>query len=432
MATPPPSTPPFASPMAAGSSPAMPHPVVFLLLIVPFGLSTGYLTVTLGYQLTQKGVAAADVAGLIALSYLPQTWKFLWAPLVDTTLTRKSWYTLSAFANGLGMVLAGMSADEARVPLVTLGVLLVAGSFASTLLGMAVESLMAVSVPDSHRGRVAGWFQAGNLGGMGLGGGFALWLVQDLHWSTGASGGALFAVSAACCLALLRLREPFTRDHARASLAAHARDIFVDLWALVRSRIGALALVICFLPIGSGAAQNLWAVIAGDWHASAETVAVVNGALSGIVSAAGCLVGGWVCDRMDRKAAYCVYGALQLLAAIAMALSTRTSAQFVAWTTIYAFIQGLTYAGFSAVVLEAIGRTAAATKYSLLASLANMPIAYVTLIDGYANDRWGTRGMLLTEAVCGVVGILVFVALAGATRRRGVGRSAAGPDALNA
>jgi MFS family permease len=157
--------------------------------------------------------------------------------------------------------------------------------------------------------------------------------------------------------------------------------------------------------------------VAGDWHASAETVAIVNGALGGVVMALGCLAGGWLCDRMDRKAAYCVFGALQLLSAVAMAVSARTPAQFVAWTTIYGFITGLTYAGFSAVVLEAIGRTAAATKYSLLASLANMPIAYVTLINGYANDRWGTRGMLFAEAACGVVGILVFAGLAGATRR---------------
>jgi MFS family permease len=294
---------------------------------------------------------------------------------------------------------------------------LIANGFAATLLSMAVESLMAVTVPDACRGRVAGWFNAGNLGGGGIGGGLALWLVQDGHWTTGASGAVLFAVCAGCCLALLCLREPFTRDHAHASLAGHARAIFADLWALARSRIGALAVAICFLPIGSGAAQNLFAVIAGSWHASADTVELVNGVLGGFVAAAGCLAGGWLCDRMDRKTAYCVFGALQLLVAAVMALSPRVPAQFIVWTSIYVFVQGLTYAGFSAIVLEAIGRTAAATKYSLFAALGNMPIAYVTLIDGHANDRWGTRGMLLTEAACGALGILVFVALAGATRR---------------
>jgi len=397
---------------------AMPHPVAYLLLIVPFGLTSGFLTVTLGYQLAHKGVGAADIAGLIALSYIPHPWRFLWAPLVDTTLTRKRWYTMATLACGLGFLASGVLTDRPAVSLSALGAVLVAQGFAATVLSMAVESLMAVTVPDARRGRVAGWFNAGNLGGAGLGGGLALWLIEGAHWTAGASGTVLLAVCAACCLPLLRLREPFTRDHAHASLVAHSRHIFADLWALARSRIGALAIVICFLPIGSGAAQNLWAVVAGDWHAGAETVEVVNGALGGLVSAAGCLAGGWLCDRMDRKTAYCVFGALQMVVAVAMALSARVPAEFVVWTTTYVFVQGLTYAGFSALVLEAIGQTAAATKYSLFAALGNMPIAYVTLIDGHANDRWGTRGMLLTEAACGALGILVFVVLAGATRAR--------------
>jgi MFS family permease len=410
----------------------MPHPIVFLALIIPFGLTSGFVSVTLGYQLTQRGVSAIDVAAVIALSYLPHTWKFLWAPLVDTTLTRKRWYAMSAVGCGLGLCLAGVATDRTPVSLVLLNSLLLAGNFAATLLGMSVESLMAVTVPDSHRGRVAGWFQAGNLGGMGGGGGLALWLIQGRQWSTGAAAGALFAICMACCVLLPRLHEPPRDTRPQEDLLAHAVDIVRDVVALARSRIGALAVLICFLPIGSGAAQNLWSTVAGDWHASAETVALVNGALGGVVAAAGCLTGGWLCDHMGRRAAYCLFGALQLLCAIAMALSPRTSAQFVAWTMIYAFITGLTYAGFSAVVLEAIGRKTAATKYNLLASLSNMPIAYVTLIDGFANDRWGTRGMLLVEAACGVAGILLFVVVAGATRRRiasGIPAEAPGRDA---
>ena len=76
---------------------------------------------------------------------------------------------------------------------------------------------------------------------------------------------------------------------------------------------------------------------------------------------------------------------------------------------IYAFITGLTYAGFSAFVLEAMGLGAAATKFSLFASLSNMPIAYMTSIDGWAYERWGAAGMLFTEAVMGAVGLVLFL-----------------------
>jgi MFS transporter, PAT family, beta-lactamase induction signal transducer AmpG len=88
---------------------------------------------------------------------------------------------------------------------------------------------------------------------------------------------------------------------------------------------------------------------------------------------------------------------------------TAHRARFGAFCLIYWFISGLAYAAFSAVVLEAIGLGAAATKYSLFASLSNMPIQYMTLVNGWAHTRWGTGGMLLTEALVGVVAVLLFL-----------------------
>jgi MFS family permease len=164
---------------------------------------------------------------------------------------------------------------------------------------------------------------------------------------------------------------------------------------VLSSRAGLLALIVCFLPIGSGAASNLWSVMAGDWHASANTVALVNGGLGGLASAAGCLLGGWVCDRLERKTAYCLFGLLQVVLAVVMALAPRASQLHRAGSA-YNVAVGMAYAGFSALVLEVIGRGAAATKYNIMASLSNVPIGYVTWIDGQAYERWGAR-----DAECG-------------------------------
>jgi predicted MFS family arabinose efflux permease len=147
-------------------------------------------------------------------------------------------------------------------------------------------------------------------------------------------------------------------------------------------------------------------------------VALATGVFSGIVSALGCIFGGYGADRMDRKTAYALYGLLMALSTVAMALAPRTEAMYVVFTLIYAFIQGLTYAGFTAVVLETIGLGAAATKYNLYASLSNMPIAYMTVVDGWAHARWGAAGLLNIEAAFGVVGIIVFIAVAMMLPRR--------------
>jgi predicted MFS family arabinose efflux permease len=196
------------------------------------------------------------------------------------------------------------------------------------------------------------------------------------------------------------------------------RIVLNDLWRVARSRAGVLALLIVFLPIGTGAASNLWAAVADDWHASANTVALVTGVAGGVVSMAGCLIGGYLSDRMNRKSAYMLYGALQAACAVAMALSPRTETMYIAFTMTYALITGLTYAGFSAVVLEAIGLGAAATKYTVFASLSNMPIAYMTVIEGWAQARWNVGGMLLAEAFFASAGLLVFIAASALARRR--------------
>jgi hypothetical protein len=77
----------------------------------------------------------------------------------------------------------------------------------------------------------------------------------------------------------------------------------------------------------------------------------------------------------------------------------------------YSFAAGLTYGTWSAFVLEAVGGGAAATKYTIYASLANVPIWYMTLLDGEAAGRWGALKMLVFDAAAGVAGLVVLAAL---------------------
>ena len=401
-------------------------PWVFMILIAPFGISSGFLTVALAFHLRHRGVGAESIAALIALSYLPHSWKFLWAPLVDLVGTRRRWYLGSTLLLAIGLGAMGLLAQDApSMPLLTAAVL--AANLAATFSGMSVESLMAHLTAPGQRGRAGGWFQAGNLGGQGVGGGLALWLMQQQGFSALQGAGAMALLCALSCLPLLRLPEPLPAPGAALPSARHwgrqLQRLGADLWSVARSRGGLLAMAVCFLPIGTGGVTNLWSAVAGDWQAGDNTVALVNGVLGGLVSAFGCLLGGRLCDRMDRKRAYCLFGALQVALALGMALAPRTEACFVGFALAYALAQGLSYAGFTGVVLEVIGRGAAATKYNLLASLSNMPIAYVTYVDGWVHGWRGAGAMLLAEAGLGASGLLVFALLALPGWRRAAPRS---------
>jgi hypothetical protein len=85
------------------AKPVSTHPIVYLMLCTPFGAANGYVIVTLAYLLSHAGVNVTAVAGLVAISLLPQTWKALWAPVVDTTLTSKLWYLIAAVVTAVSL-----------------------------------------------------------------------------------------------------------------------------------------------------------------------------------------------------------------------------------------------------------------------------------------------------------------------------------------
>jgi MFS family permease len=381
------------------------HPVLFLILLLPLGIASGYVVVTLAYLLSHAGVSVGAIAGLVAVSLFPQTWKVLWAPIVDTTLTTKKWFLMSAVVTGALMIVTAI-VPQVPANLRLIEALVMLFSVSASVNAMAGEALMAHATSADEKGRTGGWSQAGLLGGSGLGGGAGLWLAQHVGASW-VPGGILGLVCVLSSIAVLFLDEP-PAGHRATRYRQSVVNVAKDVWSLARSRLGFLALVLMILPIGLGAASNLWAAVAGDWHASADVVALVNGALGGIISMFGCVFGGYASDVMDRKTAYCSFGVALAICAIAMALAPRTAGMFVVFTGLYAFILGFCFAAFGAVTFEAIGRGAAATKYNLIASVSNISIAYLTMINGWAQTRWGSGGMLYAEAVCGVVAVALF------------------------
>ena len=391
------------------------HPFSLALLYLPFGMPSGYVSVTLAYVLVHAGFSVQQVAGLVAVSVLPQTWKFAWAPIVDTTWSAKRWYVIGAVGTAAGLL--GMAFVPAQQRYFwELSALVFLSSVATTLVAMATEVLMTHATPEAHRGRAGGWSQAGNLGGGGLGGGLALWMSQHLvPWS----GGAMLGFLSLLCIGALRYyREPETLRARRLNFLHDVRAVVRDVWSIARSRSGYLTLLIFILPIGTGAAGGLWSAVADDWRASADTVALVNGALGGLVAMFGCLAGGRLSDFVDRRTSYLLYGLLQAASAVAMAAMPKTPTSFVLFTVIYTFLNGFVYAAYAAVVLDAIGNKSPATNFNLLASVSNVPIAYMTLIEGQAQSRWGSSGMLYTEAALAVTASLCFILAAITTAPR--------------
>ncbi len=377
-------------------------PFYFFFLVLPYGISTGFVTVTLPYLLTQNGFSVAQAATITSIGISANVWRFLWGPVADFTLSLKRWYWIGVIICMFTLFLLGSieynTKQSAFITLITF-----LSQVAATFVVLPLGGLMANRVADDQKGRAAGWYQAGNLGGVGFGGGAGLWLAT--HYNAKIAGSVL-ALSMIVFALVIILVSDVKRDQLN-TLSLRLKTMVSDLIEMLKIPVVIFIMCLVLSPIGSGAAANVWSSIANDWKTDADTVALVTGTISGIISAIGCIAGGWIADNKGKWLAYLGSGLLMALVAIIMSIMPTTSSTYIFGVLAYAFAMGMCNAAFTAVILYAIGKKAASTKYSLLSSLGNIPVSYMTIVDGWAHDEYNSKIMLLTEAAAGILFVII-------------------------
>lgn len=381
------------------------HPWRYAALYFPMGLMIGYPSVALGYLVVQAGLPVSAAAAVVGSAFFAHALKFLWAPLADYALTRKTWYRLAVTVmGGVLLALTTMPIREATVPALT--ALVFAGNLAATFVAFATEGLMAHNAGRAGVGRASGWFQSGNQFGQTAGGGLGLWLTQHMP-TPWLAGGVLCAILAGCALALRGLEEP-PRHTAGTGVGARARDAWRELMAVLATYGGRIGLLLAVLPIGTGAAQFLFGSLGPEWHVSADIVSVTLGAGGGVAIVAGCLTGGWLATRLPHARAYAVACAISAAAALLLVAAPRTAVAYVLVTSAYTFALGLCTATLTGMVLDVVGTGATATKMNLFFAMNTLFGLAMLRVDGAAHDRWGTSGMLLVEFAVGVLSLAIF------------------------
>ena len=384
------------------------HPSVWLILTIPFGAAGGFVTVGLTFIATKHGLSITQGALIGGASLAAQWLRWLWAPLVDVTLTPRRWYVLSnAFSSLTVLAMSLVDMTPATLPLLL--ALIAASSLATTVLAMAVEAVMTVTTPPDQFGRVSAWQTAGNLGGAGIGGGLGLFLLE--HLPSPWMAGAIVATILLACSWAWHWVGDVRLPPCGHSPGAAVKGVVRELWQMMKERGGRLAALLLMMPVGTGAASGVLtqAAVAAHWGAGADAVALTQGVLSGIITAIGCFAGGWLCHRMHPRTVYVVIGLVLGAVDLAMVASPASVNVYVTVTIVYGFFVGVVWAAYTAVVLDAIGVTAAATKFSVMASLANFPIWWMGLLLGWVADHQGPSAMLESEAAISLAGVIVFV-----------------------
>ena len=373
-------------------------PITFLGLVLPAGISGGFVSITLPFILTREGFSVAQASAIAALGLFPNVWRFLWGPIADLSLTMRQWYCIGIASSAASLLILAFAPLHGTAGH-WLGAVVFVSQVAATLIILPLGGLLAHTVADEVKGRASGWYQAGNLGGTGIGGGAGLWLAT--HFSRGTAGSALALAMIASGVSILFV--PNVRATVSETVGQRLRLVSRDVISMVTAAVPLFTIALVLSPLGAGAMNGLWSAVSADWNASADRVALVTGLLGGVVSAIGCIIGGWVADRHGRWWAY--FGSGVALAAVAslMAIAPRDPFTFSVGVLAYALFCGMAYAAFSAIVLFAIGRGVASTKYALLGSLGNIPVVYMTVFNGWMHDRHGVAWMLQAEALVGVV-----------------------------
>lgn len=425
----------------------------FFLMYITEGIPLGFAAVTIATQMRRQGLSAAAIGAFTAAIYLPWAFKWLVGPIVDVFSSdrfgrRRAWI----IAMQLGMVASlfvlqavGLGAD-----LATLTALIIVHNIFAATQDVAIDALAVSTLKADERGMAGGLTFAGAYLGQIVGGACALFLVKHI----GFSNTYFFVAGAILCVTIfvvLPLREPvLPRMGATGSglqRIGTELGLFVrQVWgAFTESRASLVGLAFALLPAGAMAlGLALSQTLAVDLGFDDDQVASLS-LWTTVCQAAGCVIGGWLSDRLGRRRAlaWFIFAMTPLTLWLSWTLwhvgwihpvdpAQRAGilvpalAVTVFWVTSLGFClaNGMMYGARAALFMDVSNARVAATQFTAYMALLNLSIAYSARWQGWAVDRYGYPLTLLADAFIGLL-CLLFLAAMGNIRSTPSGRAAA-------
>jgi len=390
-----------------GSHPEHPeHPWIYGLLIAPSAVVANGVVQggVLAYLLSQQGVGSAGQSHLIFLLGLPTWLYFLWSPVTDFFVKRRTWLVAGAVSAAAFMAIAFHLHS-----LFSLGseALMLASACCVQLVISSCGGMMGAISSERAKRASSGFYQAGSLGF----GALATWALIRMSSRTSADILGLAAAAMIALPALLAFIAPPQETIATGSFSASMQHVWSEFRATF-FRWQALPYAACMLfPMASGSAVGLLPGVAQQYGLNGDSVAWINGLLGGALMAAGSVAMGAVRYKMRAGQMYMTISLINCAALAVLWLGPLRPSTYLTGTILYLFTIGACYAMFTAVVLEFMGHSgkSGSTRYSIINSLGNVPVQYMLLVDGFGGDKWGGRGLAGIECVIGAIGAAILL-----------------------
>jgi len=423
--------------------------LTFFLLYVSEGIPLGFTATLLATQMRRHGLDPAAIGAFVGSLYLPWAFKWAFGPIVDTITStrfgrRRTWIVGAQLAMTLTL-LAATPIDFNHALALFTGVIFVHNICAATQ-DVAIDALAVQVLRPDERGAANGFMFAGQGIGQVIGGPAML-----LSLSFISLPGAFVAASGMIGLILIfvswRIREspdlepPWRIRDGRTTALRRVRSEIAEFVraagrAFVGTRAALLGVPFALLPLGAYAMSlSLGSNLAVEIGLTDEMIGTMGLAV-GALNATGCIVGGWLSDRLGRRGTLAVFVAMTAVPTLTLAslmysighvmpvppgsggpIDGRLLAEFVAIACTYSFIQGLTYGGSTALFMDITTPAVAATQFTAYMALANLATTYTATWQGISIVHFGYPTTLVLDVLVGMLCITLLPWMATARLR---------------
>ena len=368
--------------------------------MISLGLVSGALT----FLLRNQGVDPARAASISALIALPHAIYFLWGPVTDFWIRRRSWLMLAAVAAAATLLAAFYQPNLATRWAVAL---LFSGACLGVIVPAACGGMMGTLATDANKRRASSAYQSGSL----VIGAAAVFLLVSF-------AGRLSLAALGWMVAPMIALPSFFAFAAPPQSIIHehgARETAVRIWREFKSnffRWEALPYTLLIIaPGSSGAMIGLLPELARDYGVSGSQVAWINGFGGALLTTAGALSAALIPVRVRAPIAYIGAGLANAGTLALLALGPQRPAVYIAGTVLYLITIGAAYALFTGVELEFLGDSgkSGSSRFAIINSLGNLPVVYMTWLDGRGYAHWGPRGMPGIDALVSAVGVSLLL-----------------------
>ena len=265
--------------------PSADRPWIFGLLIAPSAVITNGVVQggVLSYLLTQQGMKIDVIAHWLTLLALPTSLYFLYSPVTDFLLKRRTWLLLSALC-AAGLMLSAFSQKSMAGP-APLRLILLSGCVVQLVVA-SCGGMLGTLHSDAARNAAGSFFQAGAMAS----GAIATWLLirESSRVSNSTLGWMVVAlVIVPSLFALIAPRQPIVLS---SGLLSTLKILGNECKATFLRRDAIPYLIFLGLPAGTGSAIGLLPGIARFYGVSGDQVAWINGLLGAFAIAAGSMM----------------------------------------------------------------------------------------------------------------------------------------------